>query len=397
MALGLSQPAIASGIVAVEEIPLIEAGIRGADQRVAAALCERVGIPLDPSQPVLDVEHAAATEIEAALRRGEWRVCQESLPVINADAPQRWLYAALMVERQGDFAGALQLLESVLASPAELSFRLRAAVAICRCSRNVGNLLRSLEVAEDALDSHQADPAVDFELVSELRATLAGTYCETGDLVRALDLSSPDPLDVRRSPWSIATQRWSRAMVLQSTGQFAEAVTAAFEALDILQSLNQPRTATRMQNIAAWIVMQTPGFDVALVDRLLRSAEETFRDEQAPVELAFVLTSRAELAARDGDALEAASCAGEAVALATGEDVGFRARIMAAAAHVYASIGDVDTAMRHLLTARELLEGSGARRSAAGTWQQMAATYAAMGQEDLRLACLRAAMDLLDL
>jgi hypothetical protein len=70
---------------------------------------------------------------------------------------------------------------------------------------------------------------------------------------------------------------------------------------------------------------------------------------------------------------------------------------MAAAAHVYASIGDVDTAMRHLLTARELLEGSGARRSAAGTWQQMAATYAAMGQEDLRLACLRAAMDLLDL
>lgn len=394
MALGLSQPAIASGIVAVEEIPLIEAGLRGPDQRVAAALCKRVRIPLDPSQPVLDVEHAAAIEIEAALRRGEWRAAREPLSAIPRDGSSWRFYSAFVQERAGDLTGAIRTLESALASPGISRFwRMRMSVALCRSARDAGDLERSRRIGEQTLLEKCDDP----EMEIELRSTLAGTYCEIGDLGRALDLTEPRDSDPPLSPWINATRLWARAMALQSLGRLEAALEAANGAVAALRGINRPTAHAKMQNAAAWIAMQTPAFNPIEIDTQLRQAEAVFRELDAPVDLALVLSTRSELAVMQADVTGARDHAQEAVALIETGDAGERARIMAAAAHVYASIGDVDTAMRHLLTARELLDGSGARRSAAGTWQQMAATYAAMGQEDLRLACLRAAMDLLDL
>lgn len=399
LALGLTLADVSGSVLNASQLALIEAGRVQPDATLAAALAARVGIFVDPALALLEPhQQRISMSLEAALRRGDW---QEATVLLTQD-PQptahRSYCAAAVLERQGDFGGALALLDAVvdgLETPPAL--RWRAIVASCRCARYAGQLQRSVDEAEAALAVMQAQPSTDAEAIAELRATLAGSYCETGDLVRALDLTEPSADEFQASPWAIATQRWARSMVLQRTGQVAEAVPVAFDALRILATLDQPRTVARMQNNAAWLAMQSPGFDTTMVGALLRQSEQAFREVSAGVDLAFVLSSRAEFAVLQGDRGDARDCLVEALALAEGEDAGFRARITAAAAQLYASMGDFDRSMQHLLTARRLLEDSGARRSAAATWKQMAETYAALGHTDLQLACLRAAMELLDL
>jgi tetratricopeptide (TPR) repeat protein len=257
-------------------------------------------------------------------------------------------------------------------------------------------LFRSIEVGERALADAQADPHADPDVEAELRATLAGTYCETGDLFRAHELTETHERE-SEDPWSMATQRWSRAMVLQTSGEFAEARALAFEALEILRSMDRPRSTAQLQNTAAWIAMQTPLFDVESIDYMLRDSERVFREAHAPVDLALALSSRAELAIRRGDLRTARACIEESLSLAQGEDSGLRARITASAAQIYAAAGETNESMKRLLVARTLLEESGAKRSAAATWRQMAQTYEDLGEMDLTIACLKAATDLMGL
>ncbi len=396
LALGLWRTVAADGIVSADEFERIESARTLTCDPIAMALAVRMGFPFKSTTVIADTDHARAIRIEAALRHGDWQRTNEMLAELSPAAPNFTYYSAIALERQGEFLGALRLLRDALATCAPKSLlHFRATAAKCRCFRYAGELQASIDVAERALQEFDAN--ADEELVAELRATLAGTYCETGDLIRALDLTEPRTHAIGMGLWATATQRWARSMVLERSGRLAEAATAAFEALQILRDLDQPRTVARMQNNAAWLAMQSDTFDMPLVDGMLREAERTLRDVHASIDLAFVLTTRAELAARCHARETAISCATAAMALAVGQDVGFRARITAAAAHTFASIGEVDRSLALLLTARELLESSGARRSAAATWQEMATTYESLGQTDLQVACLRAAMDLLDL
>ena len=397
LALGLTQTQAAEGIITGAFLSLIESGQRTPSPKVAAALAARLRLSLEPSDEPQDAITAAAVAIEVALRLGDWQTADAHLEELSAESPEFWLYKGLISEQRGDFAEALRWLGATAASPASTSgLRLRAKLYVCRCARNAGDLMRSIEVGERALADIQADPHADPDLEAELRATLSGTYCETGDLLRALELTEAHD----RSPqdaWSMATQRWSRAMALQTAGDFAEARALAFEALAILRTMDRPRSEAQLQNTAAWIAMQTPLFETAEIDRMLRQSERVFRDTHAPVDLSLALSSRAELAIRCGDRGTAVSCIEEALVLADHEDTGHRARIMASAAQIYAAAGDRNESMRRLLSARDLLEGSGARRSAAETWRQMAQTYEELGEADLTIACFKAATDLLGL
>ena len=397
LALGLTQTQAADGIVTGAFLSLIESGQRTPSPKVAAALASRLRIPLEAEEATPDSATAAAIGIEVALRLGDWRSASEQLKGLPPASPEQWFYAGQVAQQQGDFAGAATLLDAAAnSSSASSALRLRAKVALCRCSRSAGDLFRSIEIGERALADIQADPHADPDVEAELRATLSGTYCETGDLFRAHELTELRPR-ASADPWIMATQRWARAMVHQTSGEFAEARALSFEALELLRTLDRPRSAAQLQNTAAWIAMQTPLFDVDEIDYLLRDSERVFRETHAPVDLALALSSRAELAIRAGDRNTALTCIEEALRLAQGEDTGLRARLTASAAQVYAASGDPQTALKHLLDARALLESSGAKRSAAATWRLMAQTYEDLGAIDLTVACLKAATDLLGL
>ncbi len=397
LAMGLTQSQAAAGIVSGAFLSLIESGQRTPSPKVAAALAARLRLALDDDD-AQSAEAVAAVSIEVALRLGDREAAQQQLQLLASSSPSRWLYEGLIAEQRGDFETSLRSLDAAANSPAlPADARLRAKVALCRCARDAGDLFRSIEVGERALAEVHSDPQADADLVSELRATLSGTYCETGDLFRAHELTEGWRHGNEADIWTQAMRMWSRSMVLQTAGEFAEARALSFEALQLLKSLDRPRAAALLQNTTAWITMQTPEFDAAQVDYMLRDAERTFRDAHAPIDLALTLSSRAEFAVRSNDERTALGCIEEAMTLASGEEAGLRARITAIAAQVYAAVGQTSTAMQLLLAARELLEEAGAKRSAAATWRHMAQTYEDLGALDLTVACLKAATDLLGL
>lgn len=397
LALGLTQTQAAEGIITGAFLSLIESGQRTPSPKVAEALAARLRVSLDAEDAPPDAMTAAAVGVEVALRLGDWETAQAHLSALPQESPEYWMYAGLIAEQRAQFPEALHFLGLAAASPAAATgLSLRAKLYLCRCARSAGDLMRSIEVGERALADIHANPHADRDVEAELRATLAGTYCETGDLFRARELTELQDHN-KQDPWSMATQRWSRAMVLQTSGDFAEARGLAFEALGILRTMDRPRSEAQLQNTAAWIAMQTPLFEVAEIDRMLRDSERVFRQTHSPMDLSLALSSRAELAIRCGDRVTALHCIEEALVLADGEDTGHRARITASAAQIYAATGDRNESMRRLLLARDLLEGSGAKRAAAETWRQMAQTYEELGELDLTVECLKAATELMGL
>ncbi len=395
IALGLTQTQAAEGIVSGSFLSLIESGQRTPSPQVATALAARLRVPIEVEE---DSERALAAQIEVALRLGDWHAADAYLQSLMPESPEAWYFRGLVAEQRGDLAEAVRDLDAAAtAASAGSDLRLRSLVALCRCSRIAGDLFRAIEVGERAMAHANSDPHSDDVLVGELRATLSGAYCETGDLLRARELTLPRPSDLEADPWQRATRLWARAMVLQTAGEFAEARAIIFDALEILRSLDRPRTMARLQNTAAWIAMQTDDFDVQELDALLRGAESAFRANHAPIDLATTLSSRAELAIRTGDEWAARSLIAESLDLASAGSNGYRARITALAAQVYTALGEQQRAMTLLLQARQLLEDSGANRSAAATWRQLAHTYEQLGQLDLVVACLKAATDLLGL
>ncbi len=397
LALGLTQTQAAEGIVTGAFLSLIESGQRTPSPKVAAALAARLRVSL--SEPTLaDPVAAAVVAVQVALRLGDIETAESQLQGLSAHSPDRWLYEGLIAEQRGDLQLALKLLGSAAdATALDSRQRLRAKVALCRCSRDAGDLFRSVEVGERTLAEASADPSADATLIAELRGTLAGTYCETGDLFRAHELTDSWRDSNESDAWTRATRRWARSMVLQTAGEYAEARVLVFEALDILESLDRPRATALLTDTAAWIAMQSATFDVAEVDFMLRDSERAFRATHAPLDLAVTLSSRAELAVRTNDAQGAVALIEEALHLSDGDDAGRRARLSAIAAQVYAAAGQVNRSMQLLLATRELLEDAGAKRSAAATWRHMAQTYEDLGELDLTVACLKAATDLLGL
>ena len=395
IALGLTQTQAAEGIVSGSFLSLIESGQRTPSPQVAAALAARLRVPIALEE---DSERAMAAQIEVALRLGDWHAADEYLGSLMPESPEAWYFRGLVAEQRGDLREAVSDLNAAaIAASASPDLKLRSLVALCRCSRIAGDLFRSIEVGERAMALADSNLLSDELVVGELRATLSGAYCETGDLLRARELTVPRPSDSEGDPWQRATRLWARAMVLQTAGESAEARAVIFEALDLLRSLDRPRTTARLQNTAAWIAMQTEDFDTQELDALLRGAESSFRTNHAPIDLAMTLSSRAELAIRSGEPWRAKGFIVEALELAASGNNGYRARITALAAQIYTALGESDYAMRLLLQARQLLEEGGANRSAAATWRQLAHTYEQLGQLDLVVACLKAATDLLGL
>lgn len=394
-ALGLSQAGAAQGITDLVTLAQIECGQIQPAQELVRLLSDRVRISTDPHTPIHDDRHRSAVEIESAMRRGDWETTRHLLTSLPSGHIAYSVYSAFVLERQGDYSGAIELLQDTSSSGSPM-WTARRLLALCRCHRDSGDLLASVRAGEEALAQLHGFQ-IDDEIEMEIRSTLAGTYCETGELLRALDLTELTSAARPQAPWSSVSRLWARAMALQALGRFQEAQACAQESLLHLQTLGRPAATARLQNVAAWIAMQIPDFDADAVADSLHASERVFRELDAPVELALVLTSQAELSARTNQHPQARAHIEEAVSLMASQEAGERARITAAAAQIYASMGDREASMTHLLVARALLEDSGAKRSAAATWNEMAATYGALGQTDLQIVCLRAAMDLLDL
>lgn len=389
---GLSQSEVADGIVSPSYLSLVEAGLRQPSASVAAALSERLHVPLLVDASATDVHFVAA---QAALRAGDLASATSRTAKMPEDSAARLLLDGQLQERRGEIAKAPRTLERALAAAvvgSDLWFEVSAA--LCRCALDAGLLNRAIDVGERAIAQPTAGSPRAEDIVVEVKATLSGVYCQSGNLERARELTAA-AVDEVGDPRLRASQLWARSIVEFSSGDRAAAERFAVEALHLFRMLDRPVSLARMEVNAVTLRMNNGRFDVSEGDALLTHAEHTFRTMGSPIDLAACLSARAEFEVLRGDVRRARESIEEAVLLVRDEGVGMRARVYASAGSVFAAIGEAESASAHLRTARDLLEGGGARRSAAETWRALAGTYESMGQVDLALACMKAVTDLL--
>lgn len=395
LALGLTLGRAAAGICSRGELSRLESGAPDAER----ALLERLigAMELDDRLVPRDPNAARRTACETAIRKGLWEDMDSAVALLPQDCNEHAFYLALSIEASGGVADAAGKLAQWITSTPQGLYRLRAQTALCRCLRDNSQLAAAIELGESALAEALSDPEGDVEAGAELRGTLAGAYCETGHIERALELTEPPPATLEPSPWSEATRCWARAMTLYAAGRMDDARDVAFMGLEIMSRLDRPIALARLKNVGVWLAMQSNNFDAEQLHRLIEDSAGGTLDKDGPLSVSAVKTTEAQLLAKLGDRSRARRLLGDAQRIMLSEDEGSRARILAACGEVYAAMGDIEDAVRLLLMARQLLEDSGARRSAAATWRQMADIYTKLGEADLALACMRAAMELLDL
>lgn len=394
---GLSLTDASRDICSASYLSLIEAGKRAPSAKVLRALCAR----LDLAEPATasSTVGAAFEAVEVAFAAGDFEAVARLLDR-EPESAQAWLFRGMLFERTGNAPAAIEYYSRAWeSSAASASVRLRAATGLCRVLRDSGAITSAISVGDQALASLRADGgdgAVHADVEYELRAVLASVYCETGDLARALRLTRIDEVDAVPTLWQQVTSLWTRASVLQAAGDFAESAEVVHTALNLLQDQARPLAVARLGQTAAWLELQSEQPDLPAVRARLEHAEAQFRIQGFDTDLAYCLSTRAELHAREGDVVQTKAAIGEALQLLAGQD-GIRGSVLAGAAEAYAALGLVDDAHAALLEARRLLEPAGASRSAAITWRRMAALHEELGEPDLALACMKAATDLLGL
>lgn len=391
-AAGMSQAELADGLSTPSFLSLVESGKRSPSPKLAEALAARVGIAVDAATAAMPPQEALLAL--AALRAGDLERAERQAAALADGSAERLLVQGLLLEHRGQLTDSTLTLERALSGSGHLpELRAEAATALCRVAYNAGNLPLAIEVGESLLATPASGRAREDDLRVEIRATLSGVYCDSGNLARARELVHDDA-DVR-TPTQRGQQLWARAIVALNTGDAVGAAQLAADALQHFRSGDNPLALARLQVTAAMLERNAGRADAETALAQLAQAEAAFRRLGAHLDLAGCLTASAHLEAGRGAHARARTQVEEALLLVRDEGAGMRARIYAAAAIVFLAVGDRPAADAHLLEARALLEAAGAHRAAAATWRQMAATYEEMGALDLALACMKAATDLL--
>lgn len=390
----LSQGAAAEGICSVSHLSLIESGRRIPSFEIEQALRLRLGMdPQTAREPSEDFQ-----AIELALRLGNLDAADERLAALTSgNSPAAQFYRARVADLRGHENAADAYAVALRATGQPDDLKIRAATALCRILRDRGDLTEAVAVGEQAVaEFSTAGPGLD-PLVVDLHGTLAGAYCETGDLVRARQLTRLVEERATGEIRSRASLLWAEAMVSYSGGRFVEAARATSQALSLLEALDMPLVRADLQQTSVWLALRTEELVDPGLHPLVVNAELMIRSVGTPMQLAMCLSTRAELEARLGHPAAAEKALLEALELLAEDNHGVRARIMAAAAETMFHINKAEQARAYLLEARATLEASGAQRSAAIVWRQLAAVHEGLGDVDLAYACLKAATDLLGL
>jgi len=393
--LGLSLAEVAEGVCSVSYLSLIESGKREPSKNVLARIRLRLGLRDANAERIAILD--ALDSAEAEFRLGNFEQAEQWLrsagPGVGAT-----LLSAEIADARGEFELAIRgftdVSDDVTASPLQ---RVKALTGKCRVLRDFGEMSAAQSCGESALHEASALGVEAIEAQAELRATLAGVYCETGDIRRAHELLEALDSDASVSEWKRAALEWGKSTVLSTEGKFGESADYARRALSRLRSLDRPRTEANLIQTAAWLELKAGNASKSQIFADLQRAESVLRSVGAPYELAMCLGTIAEADSIFGDAEHARQAISEAVQLTQKLDAGFRARVLADGAMVSLRLGDLAECERLLLESRRLLEGSGAARSAALTWRQLGAIHEALGQVDLALSCLKAATDLVGL
>jgi transcriptional regulator with XRE-family HTH domain len=420
---GLLQSDLVGDGVSASYVSLLESGRRQPTAPVVSRLAAVLGVPTE-----LLLTGAADVELrearlnldyaELALRSGEAVAAHAAFVDVLArlaghpDAPEaggpglhpglaelleqgRW-GVVRSLEAQGRLEEALIDLEHLRETlePASPLY-LQAAITAARCSSELGDLHRAVDVAELALADARGQGLEGTSEHAELVSTLVGCYERRGDGARAAQLAedlliAADQLGNARGR---AAAYWNASLLAQRRGHLDKAMLWAERAVSLLSDQDNERNLSRARVAFAWVLLRTHPPQVTRAVGLLRDAAVNLADHGTATDRAYAHTELSRALLMLGDPEAALAEATEAAALlSTGHRVeSVTARL--AAADAWAVTGDFDLARDHVGKAVESLAGLPPSRVTAVAWRHAADVLRRLGDEQAALVCLERALD----
>lgn len=385
----LSQTALAGEEYSPSYISLLEADKRTPSDTVIATLARR----LNCSPALLQTGHPSERErrldlelaySQLALSHGEPRVAIERLRPLLAESDLdrvRADEATFTLARAHDQLGETA---AVIATLAELHDRALAAEthllpsavgsALCRAYTISGDLYRSLDVGQRALEASVQRGLGGTDDYYTLAATLLWAYHEAGDVGHASTWAHTLIQEVdEQSPPSFgqAAIYWNAALIAESSGRVDEALHLSRLALARMAEVGGSRNLARLHTVVAVLLVKSNPPRPAEALAILDSADGILSDLGGQLDRALWENARAMALLLTGDLAGARFANDRALHRVPAEDHESWSRILLTAFDIARADGELDQAMSAYRQTREHLDLLVANRTTGRLWRDL--------------------------
>jgi transcriptional regulator with XRE-family HTH domain len=408
VAKGWTQTELAGDDISVGYVSRIESGQRRPNSAVLNDLAGRLGVPtehllrgvtareFDEIKLTLDfaelsLESGQHLEAEAQAREAVDRAVLASQDEL---AFRGRFIVARALEGQGSLDDAILELEPLVDSKDGGVLRIRAAIALCRCLREEGDLNAAIEVGERVGQQLEASLLESSDEAVQLAMTLAAAYDVRGDSGHAVRLARKGiaKAEALASPTARAAAYWNASMFEANRGSAANAVPLAERALALLAEGQDSRNLARLRTALGIMQLRLDPPEVGQAqENLARAAEELTWTSASPIEIARNAVARARGHYLAGDMTLAEDICTDVLASVTDEAPILAADAQALAGQVSAARGDGEGAKASYRRAVMLLTGAGADREAAQLWFELADLLDEVGDVDAAREAYRSA------
>lgn len=407
VAAGMTQGDLAGSDASIAYISRIEAGKRRPELTLLARLAKRLKVT--PEELLLGVSRDRRAELQVtldyadlALRSGNAvDALAKSADVLDAATDtsdidlirDAGVVNALALEALGHLDDAIVGLEDLVAGYESSAQWVRCAIALTRCYRESGDLVRATDTGEKAIARLRAVSLDATGEAIQLTVTLASVYNERGDSGHAIRMcrTAATKAEALDSPKAKAAAYWNASIMESDQGRIDVAIPLAKHALALLEADDDNRNLARLHSQLGMFLLAGDPPDAAEAKvSLERAAVELEWSAATVVERGYnsVALARALLMLGDRDQAEQLV---EDVLASIGPAPLLAADCALLRGQISGVRGDVEGARAAYLEAVHLLSGAGADRSAAQMWVDLGTLLEELGEMEAAMTAFRSA------
>lgn len=333
---GLSQTDLAGDTLSPSAVSLLESGRREPTPHTLEILAQRLGCTVEYLRDGVSPE-AGATDVlrlmrvELALRTGNPSRATDLLREVGeaggCAAPlqrQRLtLLRALASEESGDAEQAVAELEELVANASEQQEWFAASIALARCYRKTGQIIKSVETASAVVDRVAESGIAALREQAEAYGQLMLALDEAGMAAEAVRHARTNLDGAAVSPWRERAASYDRSSHrAEELGRLTEALWLAERGLGLLHAAEDELAEGRLRTTSASLLMRGGQADLPRVRRALTEAYDIFQAYGTPAERGWCEVELAREALLSGSPESAVAWAERALAdLADGAQV----------------------------------------------------------------------------
>lgn len=408
LARGWTQTELADGLMSVGYVSRLESGQRRPNTATLESLASRLDIAIDEllrgptareqdairlSLDFAELSLETGDVIEAEAKAREARDRARLLRHTEMEGRAQYLVARAL-EQQGNLDDAILELEPLVASPVGSSIGLHAAIALCRCLRECGDLNLAIDMGERVLDELDGTPLDGVDEAVQLSVTVGAAYYVRGDIRQGVRIcrKAIDKAERLASPKARASAYWNASMMEAREGSVRQAIPLAERALSLLSQGQDGRNLARLRvELADMQLRLDPPEITAALDGLDQADLELRQSSGSAIDLARNDGYRARALLLAGDFAGACEVSARVHAAAWQAAPVIAADAKAVEGQAAAAVGQRAEASQAYRQAVMLLTSMGADRGAAELWFELAGLLEAIGDLDAARMAYRSA------